>query len=119
MVGGDLVAFDGAGRPTAVPGCPNATVGTAQIRSSSGSSGETMRTVMPGSVTGAGVSALSTISGCARAASPPPGAAAVIPGVASSIHSKDSGISSSRCRARTARMSSAVTVPAAPRRGRA
>src|SRR6516165_7784791 len=31
--------------PAAVPGCPNATAGTAQIRSSSGSSGATTRTV--------------------------------------------------------------------------
>ena len=41
----DLVSLGRAAFPAAVPGCPNATVGTAQIRSSSGSSGATTRTV--------------------------------------------------------------------------
>ena len=50
---------------------------------------------------------------------PASAAAAAISGAVCSIHSKDSGMISSRCRARTARMSAAVTGGREPRLGRA
>jgi len=108
--------------PVAVPGCPNATAGTAQIRSSSGSSGATARTVTPaGSAGSAGAadSADSTISGWVCTSRPASAAAEAISGAVCSIHSKDSGMISSRCRARTARMSAAVIRGLAPCLGRA
>src|SRR6266568_911974 len=63
--------------PAAVPGWPNATAGTAQIRSSSASSGAMTRTVVAGGSAGAAPGADSTMSGCAWTSSP----AAAGPGV--------------------------------------
>ena len=78
-----------------------------------------MRTVMPAGSCGGGVGRPSTMSGCrwtSRAAST---AAAAISGAVCSIHSKDSGMISSRWRARTVRMSAAVTGGLLPSFGRA
>ena len=118
MVRGDLVALGRAGLAE-VPGCPNATAGTAQIRSSSGSSGATTRTVTLGGRGGACGGVVSTISGCVWTSRPAPAAAAAISGAVCSIHSKDSGMISSRCRARMARTSATVMRDRAPRLGRA
>ena len=61
----------------------------------------------------------SIISGCLWTSRPASAAAAAISGAACSIHSKDSGMISSRCRARTARMSATVMRGLAPCLGRA
>ncbi len=105
--------------PMAVPGWANATPGTAHARMRSGSSGLTIRTLISSGTRGAGASEPSASSGCACTARPASVAADSISGAVRLIHSKDSGISSSRCLARTARTSAAVTGRRAPRRGRA
>ena len=74
---------------------------------------------MPGGIAGACGGEDSTISGCRWTSSPASAAAAAISGATCSIHSNDSGMISSRCRARTARMSAAVTGGRGPRLGRA
>ena len=57
------------------------------------------------------------MSGCVWTSRPAAAAAAAISGATCSIHSKDSGMISSRCRARTARTSAAVTGGLVPRLG--
>ena len=60
-----------------------------------------------------------TSSGCASTARPAAAAAAAMSGAVRSNHSNDSGMSSSRCLARTARTSAAVAGARWPVRGRA
>ena len=73
---------------------------------------------MPPAASAAGA-ADSIISGCGCTSRPASAAATAISGAVCSIHSKDSGMISSRCRARTTRMSAAVIRGLAPGRGRA
>ena len=78
-----------------------------------------IRTVTPGGSGGTCTGPASIMSGCAWTSRPASAAAAAISGAVCSIHSNDSGMTSSRCRARTARMSAAVTGGREPRLGRA
>jgi hypothetical protein len=107
----------GPAGPTPVPGCAKATSGTATMRARSGSSQGTVRTVAPaGSCVRPGrVSRI--ISGWAVTSSPAPAAASVRSGATCAIHSKDSGMPSSRWRARTLRTSATVIRARAPRFG--